>query len=131
MDLRLDMSFTEVVEEMISIAEKRPEIVSEWSPRNGMLTPFNTPYGSGKKVVWRCKEGHEWVTSVRSRTQGNNCPVCSGKKVLKGFNDLQTLYPELAVEWSEKNDPLQPSVFSAMLDNAFCLIIHDVHPLYL
>ena len=32
----------------------------------------------------------------------------SGIKLLKGFNDLQTKFPSLAIEWSDKNLPLTP-----------------------
>jgi len=36
---------------------------------------------------------------VASRTlEETGCPYCSNKKVLKGFNDLKTLYPEIATE---------------------------------
>ena len=36
-------------------------------------------------------------TSVCNRTGlGSKCPYCSGKKAIKGENDLQTLFPELA-----------------------------------
>lgn len=29
----------------------------------------------------------------------NGCPICGGKEVQKGFNDLASLYPALAGEW--------------------------------
>ena len=36
------------------------------------------------------------MVSVNNRTsvKDSNCPYCSGKKLLKGENDLQTLYFE-------------------------------------
>lgn len=34
--------------------------------------------------------------------------INSGIKLLKGFNDLQTKFPSLAIEWSDKNLPLTP-----------------------
>jgi len=54
--------------------------------------------GSNKKKLWRCKLGHEWVTAIANRTKenGSSCPVCKGKAVWPGFNDLQTTNPELA-----------------------------------
>ena len=43
------------------------------------------------------------------RNKGNRCPYCSGKRVLKGKNDLQTLNPLLTEEWDyEKNKELTP-----------------------
>ena len=52
--------------------------------------------------------GHEWNTLISTRAGGSQCPYCSGIKLLKGFNDLKTKYPSLAIEWSDKNLPLTP-----------------------
>jgi len=56
--------------------------------------------GSNKKMPWRCPLGHTWEISPEQRTGKKNsgCPVCSNKKLLVGFNDLATRYPELALE---------------------------------
>ena len=57
--------------------------------------------GSHQKFQWRCDKGHFWEAAVKGRTrktQPNGCPVCSGRAVLKGVNDLQTTHPELAAE---------------------------------
>lgn len=41
------------------------------------------------------------------RSEGSGCPYCAGRKVLPGFNDLETLYPDVAAQWHrEKNGPL-------------------------
>ena len=62
---------------------------------------------------WKCKNGHEWESTIDSRNKGNGCPVCSNKKVLPGFNDLATVNPELVSEWNyEKNDTLKPQDFA-------------------
>ena len=37
------------------------------------------------------------------------CPYCSHNKVLGGFNDLATLLPDIAAEWSDRNYPLLPT----------------------
>ena len=54
--------------------------------------------GSGKKVGWRCEQGHTWKTTVASRSSGSGCPVCSEKQVLGGYNDLASTNPELAAQ---------------------------------
>jgi hypothetical protein len=59
--------------------------------------------GSGKKYEWQCSKMHVWSESCNNRTSPNRsknagCPYCTNKKVLSGFNDLKTLYPELAKE---------------------------------
>ena len=97
-----------------SLAAMRPELVREWSEKNHPLTPDKITYGSNKIVWWKAACGHEWQTSVKARSKGENCPICSGARVIEGINDLATLKPELAQEWSEKNDikPTEVSVGS-------------------
>lgn len=86
-----------------------PFLAAQWHPeKNGESLPRDFAAGSGVKVWWRCELGHEWQASIASRAgKGSNCPVCSGKTVLAGVNDLQSLFPELAEQWHpEKNAPL-------------------------
>ena len=87
-----------------SLAEVHPELVSEWSKKN-KIKPTEVSIGSHKKVIWKCKLGHEWIATVKSRTiNRTDCPYCSHNKVLARFNDLATLFPEVADEWSDKNE---------------------------
>ena len=53
---------------------------------------------SNQKKDWKCKEGHLYSSTVASRTNGSGCPFCSGNQVLKGYNDFQTRFPDVAVE---------------------------------
>ena len=92
------------------LSEVHPELVAEWSDKNLPLTPDRLTYGSNKVVWWKGACGHEWQTSVKARSNGENCPICSGARVIEGINDLATLKPELADEWSSKNDPLNPTM---------------------
>ena len=56
------------------------------------------------KISWRCSLGHVWTVAPANRVDGSGCPYCANKKVLKGFNDLETRFPEVAAQWSlEKN----------------------------
>ena len=80
-----------------------PELVSEWSEKNLPLTPDDITFGSNKKVWWKGTCGHEWQTSVKARSNGEKCPICSGARVIAGINDLATLEPLLVKQWSEKN----------------------------
>lgn len=94
-----------------SLAAMRPELVREWSEKNFPLTPDKITYGSNKIVWWKTDCGHEWETSIKSRTiNSTGCPYCSHNKVLVGFNDLAFQMPEIAAEWSEKNYPLLPTM---------------------
>ena len=68
---------------------------------------------SNIKVWWKCAKGHEWQATIAHRNNGTGCPICVGKKVLSGNNDLETLNPKLASEWNyEKNNELKPQDFT-------------------
>lgn len=86
-----------------------PDIAGQWHPtKNGDLTPDQVSYGSKKKVWWVCEKGHEWNTHVTSRSNGNGCPYCSGRKASKEHNLLRS-HPGIAKEWhSTKNGDLTP-----------------------
>lgn len=76
-----------------------PHTAEEWHPtKNGKLTPYKVTYGSGKKVWWQCKKGHEWQATISSRVKGNGCPCCSGRKACSD-NCLQTTHPYIAKQW--------------------------------
>lgn len=93
------------------LCSTHPELVKEWNyAKNANNLPEQYMGGSHKIVWWMCKKGHEWEAEIKSRATGVGCPYCAGKKVLIGFNDLETLYPELAKEWHPtKNEQLKPS----------------------
>ena len=92
-----------------------PLLAKDWNyEKNNGLTPADIMSNSGKRVWWKCSKGHEWQATVASRSGGTGCPYCVGKKVLKGYNDLQTVNPTLTKEWNyEKNGNLKPEDFTA------------------
>lgn len=71
-----------------------PDLAEEavgWDP-----TKFS--HGSGEKVTWKCKEGHQWDAVISSRTTGGQgCPSCS----VSGFdpNKEGWLYLLVHPEW--------------------------------
>lgn len=69
-------------------------------------------YGSGKRLEWRCPEGHTWFASVVSRSGGTGCPVCAGHVVESGVNDLWTTHPQLAAELVNSEDGFSVSAGS-------------------
>lgn len=93
-------------------------LLEQWHPiKNGILLPSQVTSGSRKKIWWRCRLGHEWECPVRERGAGG-CPFCSGQRVLAGFNDLASLFPNLAGEWSSHN-PLSASAVTAGSNKQF------------
>ena len=78
--------------------------------KNGRLTPRDVVPGSRRKVWWQCPKGHVWQAAIASRAvDGAGCPVCAGKQVAAGENDLATLFPHLAQQWDRaRNGALTP-----------------------
>ena len=96
------------------LATITPDLAKEWHPtKNDNFQPTNVTSGSSKTVWWKCSKGHVWPASIKSRSKGNNCPVCSGKVIIPGENDLATKYPDLAKEWHPtKNGTITPNIIS-------------------
>ena len=98
-----------------SFSEKYPELCKFWNySKNNDLTPAQFTYMSNRKLWWKCPQCNgEWQESIINVAKGNRCPYCSGHKVLKGFNDLKTLKPEIALEWDyKKNQGISPDEFT-------------------
>ncbi len=100
-----------VIQGLNDLVTTHPELAAQWHPeKNGALTPQAVTQGKHKAVWWRCEKGHDWKAEVYSRTnEGCCCPVCAGKVVVPGFNDLASQKPELAAQWHpEKNGKRTP-----------------------
>lgn len=86
---------------------KYPEIAKEWDSILNENEPSDYTYGSGHKAWWKCdKCGHSYQSYINVHIRGHKCPYCSGLKVLSGKNDLATLFPDIAAEYSEDNELL-------------------------
>ena len=101
----------EYTEKESSLLLSNPNLAKEWNcEKNGNLKPEHFTKNSGKKVWWQCSEGHEWQATIDHRNKGRGCPYCSSRKVLKGYNDLETVNPTLAKDWHyDKNNGLTPA----------------------
>ena len=97
------------------LAARFPHLAQEWHPeKNGRLTPRDVVPGSRRKVWWQCAKGHVWQAAIASRAvDGAGCPVCAGKQVAAGENDLATLFPHLAQQWDRaRNGAMTPETVS-------------------
>ncbi len=90
-------------------------LLHQWSrERNAPLTPETVSYGSHQKAWWHCKKGHEWQARVKARIKGDGCPVCAGRALSPGENDLASVHPTLAAQWHPtKNGTLTPDALGA------------------
>lgn len=80
------------------LSETHPQLAAE---ANGW-DPTKVTHGSNEKLDWKCPSGHIYSSKPNDRANGHTgCPYCANQKVLVGFNDFQSNYPELAKEAHE------------------------------
>ena len=83
-----------------SLADLFPEIAAQWDSVSNEPSKLNQISAhSNKKYYWICENGHSYISSLDKRVRGTDCPYCSNKKVLVGFNDLDSKFPSIAEEW--------------------------------
>jgi hypothetical protein len=91
--------------------------------------PSQVKASDSLKRNWKCSKGHEFLAASSQRTRPDKpsgCPYCSGKKVLKGLNDLATTHPELA-QYAHNWDPTRYSAGSAVKMEWKCQTGHIFH----
>lgn len=107
---------------MFCEANNREYLLDEWDyESNGSLTPCDVSYGSGKRILWKCKKcGYTWEAAVCSRTnlkKKHGCPKCGieiqrnnrVKNTIEAGLSFADRYPELAAEWDyDKNHGVTP-----------------------
>lgn len=90
------------------------ELMSFWDDDKNHplgLEPEKLQAKSNKKAWWKCLKGHSWQREIYRQNEKRSCPYCTNKQVLIGFNDLQTLYPDIAQEWDFANNPKDISAY--------------------
>lgn len=102
------------------LASQRPDIAAEWDHAKNDLLPSQVTQNTKEYFWWKCGLGHSWRANVNNRNRGRTgCPVCAGKAVVFGFNDLQTLNPDLADEWDYDKNVLLPSQVTSKSNKSF------------
>jgi len=83
------------------LATVNPALATQWdtAPGTNDRAPQDVTANVGHRAGWVCHLGHRWRASVNSRSDGHGCPICTGRTILAGYNDLSTLVPALAAQW--------------------------------
>lgn len=92
-----------------------PELAAEWHPTlNAGLSPTDIVAGTGRKIWWQCPAQHAYESAASSRVSGRGCPYCANVRIWQGFNDLETLAPNVAAQWDHaRNSSLTPAEVGA------------------
>ena len=88
-----------------SLSVLNPRLALEWNYEKNTLSPLEVTANTNRKAWWTCPVcGYVYLASIANRhSNGSGCPVCANQVLCEGINDLQTLFPDIAAEWSEKN----------------------------
>ena len=83
-----------------SIGAEMPSVLDIWDyDKNKEISPYSLSKCSTQKVWFKCEKGHNWMARICDiYSYKTGCPYCKSRKVLKGYNDIGTLVPELANE---------------------------------
>ena len=106
------------------LASQCPKAAEMWSSKN-KLAPTEVFAGSGKKAFFVCPDcGQEFKATIQNVVRSVNggttgCPICAGKKIVLGINDLASMYPEIAAMWSSKNKKSASEVAAGSEKKAF------------
>lgn len=94
------------------LVSNRPDLAKDWDYKNNLKLPEEYTVNSGLKVWWVCSQkGHSYFSRIDKRNIFNRgCPYCTNQKILSGFNDLKTRYPEAASKWDYKRNFTVPEM---------------------
>jgi predicted nucleic acid-binding Zn-ribbon protein len=104
-----------------SLSALHPDLVGELHPdlNPDVSDSAAVAAQSQRRVWWRCQQcGHEWQTTVGSRSAGHGCPQCynqrrRGPRRVPAEQSLQALHPAVAREWDrQRNRALDPGTIS-------------------
>ena len=100
-----------------SLAVRHPELLKQWSKKNGDLDPRKVRSKAGELVWWTCPvaDHNDYQRTVINRTNSVKplgCPICEGKRYEKS-ESFGGQFPELAKQWHPKlNGELSPFDFA-------------------
>lgn len=92
---------------MNTLADRYPEIAALWSKNNPRSVTTILPHIS-LPALWECPRCHgEYPALVSAMVSGKvECPYCTERRPLPGFNTFQVKHPDLMKEWMFVNNYL-------------------------
>ena len=99
----------------------QPDKAELWDYENNDCNPEDIYYLSEKRCNFICPKGHKFTRDPRdmyyksrgAKTRG--CPICHGKQLVTGVNDLATLKPDVMEYWDytkSEVDPTKVTIYS-------------------
>lgn len=88
-----------------------PQFEKEYDLNKNKLNYDEIFLNSKKKYWWVCKLDHSYESAGEKKIIGQRCPYCINRKLLIGFNDLESQYPNLTEEWDYSKNKNLPSEY--------------------
>lgn len=111
-----------------------PELITELNTSVNTLEDLkNITCCSERKISWKCNVGHIYEQSAVVKIQSKGCPFCNNKRLLKGYNDLETWCEnnnrmDLLKEWDyEKNDKKPSEIFYGSKNRCYFICSNCAH----
>ena len=100
-----------------TIANRRPDLLEEWDWEKNAelgLDPSVLLASSDEQTWWKCQNApHSYHVRTSNKTYNNQgCPVCAGKQLLLGVNDLLSQRHDIAAEWDDELNDGTPSEYT-------------------
>jgi len=102
------------------IYNNRVDLLEEWDYNKNTLKPEECLDGGSKNIWWKRilikndkKFEISWKTKIYNRKNGVGDPYSCvpARKILKGYNDIESNYPELMKEWNYNKNKKNPSEY--------------------
>lgn len=95
---------------------------------NGGIKSHQVGAKVGKRFNFVCDSGHVWESRIDNRTStGGKCPYCANQRVLPGFNDLQSQYPEIAAKFDVVKNGIKPDQIISKTNKKYFMICDNGH----
>ena len=89
-----------------------PEYREIWNYELNRISPYDVTKSSNEVVWWKCEFGHSWEQQIASIVRHKSkCPICTGRKLIVGVNDLATMRKDLVAEWNYKKNKYIPEQY--------------------
>ncbi len=87
---------------VVDVARDYPQALPLWDSEGNAAFDIHSVVAKVDVLWWRCpKKGHLFDSTLRELfTRRQICPICSGRRIVPGVNDFQTLFPAKAEEFS-------------------------------
>ena len=93
-----------------------PDVTLYWDYEKNGFNPSEVTKGQSIPCWFKCRKGHSYKatplkfsSALRKGSSSLRCPYCGNKKILVGFNDFESRYPDKAKYWDYEKNSKKPS----------------------